>query len=135
MSQPATAVAQLFEDLDRIAEEHEELTDTDVREAIHLTLNYYFVWGKPRDRFPVSFYMFSADGDQLIGGALRRFLDAAEASRELSALPVGQARLDALQDSRIRTQSGRQYDEFMGHLDEPLAARPLEEQMFVAAED
>ena len=45
------ALIEFFAELEQISGNHDELTDTDVREALHLTLNYYFVWGKPRSRF------------------------------------------------------------------------------------
>ncbi|MCX4248131.1 hypothetical protein [Paraliomyxa miuraensis] len=120
----------LLEKLKRIALEHEEVTDTDVRESMHLALNCYFVWGQDRSRFPRSFGMFSAEGDLLIARAIREFLDAAEQSSEISRIPVGQARLDVLQAESAVTADGMLYDEFIGHRDTPLPAEPLPEHMF-----
>ena len=37
-------VATLYAELEEIEQDHDELTDTDVREALHVALNYYFVW-------------------------------------------------------------------------------------------
>lgn len=128
------ALAVLFGELERIASEHEEMTDTDVREALHLTLNYYFVWGKPRSRFPRSFGMFSAEGDRRIGKAIRKFLDMVDELDEVAAIPVGQARLDFLQQPDVRTASGMQYDEFIGYRETPLDPDPLPEFMFLEGE-
>lgn len=124
------AVVVLLERLECILAEHEELTDTDVRESMHLTLNWYFVWAQDCSRFPRCFGMFSADGDALVAGAIRQFLEATEGSGELSCIPVGQARLDVLQADTAITGSGMLYDEFIGHRDSPLPPRPLPEHMF-----
>jgi hypothetical protein len=128
------AIVGFFGDLERISRKHEEVTDTDVREALYLSLNYYFVWGKTCPRFPRSFGMFSAEGDRLVDKALRRFLEAARESEELAAVPVGQARLDLLQNSNIKTARGMQYDEFIGHGESPLAPDPLPEFFFLDGE-
>lgn len=126
------AVVALLEEPERISHEHEELTDTDVRESMHLALNWYFVWGQDRSRFPRSFGMFSAEGDMLVAGAVRQFLDAADESGELASIPVGQARLDVLQADTAVTADGTLYDEFIGHRDTPLPAEPLPQHMFQA---
>jgi hypothetical protein len=123
-------VVAFLEELERIGREHEELTDTDVVESIHLALNWYFVWGQERARFPRGFSMFSAEGDARVARAVRRFLEAAEKSGELSSIPVGQARLDVLQADSAVTADGMSYDEFIGHRDTPLPAEPLPEHMF-----
>ncbi|WP_221901958.1 hypothetical protein [Bathymodiolus platifrons methanotrophic gill symbiont] len=48
-----------FNELRLLAEKYEELTDTDVREDLHLTLNYFFVWKKEDSSYPISYGMFS----------------------------------------------------------------------------
>ncbi|UBF30326.1 hypothetical protein K9N68_34520 (plasmid) [Kovacikia minuta CCNUW1] len=40
----SNAVEVLFCKLEILSTDHDELTDTDVREAIHLTLNYFTGW-------------------------------------------------------------------------------------------
>lgn len=130
MSHLERAVAALLDSLDRISVDHEELTDTDVRESMHLALNWYFVWGNDRSRFPRTFGMFSAEGDLLVANAIRQFLDTVEKSGELAGIRVGQERLDVLQAERAITAGGRLYDEFLGHRDTPLPAEPLPEHMF-----
>lgn len=129
MSNLANAVVSLLEDLERISHEHEEVTDTDVRESIHLALTWYFVWAQERTRFPRSFGMFTAEGDRLVAGAVLAFLEASEKSGELARTPVGQARLDVLQGDAT-TADEKVYDEFIGHRDTPLPMEPLPELMF-----
>lgn len=133
-SKLAGYVVALLEELERVEADHEELTDTDVREAIHLVLNEYFVWGRDSYPFPRSFRMFSEVGDELVRVALRHFLKAALESDELPHLPVGQARLDVLQAATAETHAGRRYDEFLGHRDTPLVRKPLPEEMFLPGE-
>jgi len=123
-----SAVRALLERLDEISREHEEVTDTDVREAIHWALSWYFVWGRPRATLPRSYEMFSLDGDKRVARAVEEFLASAEAVS--AAIPLGQARLDHLQDADWTTTSGRSYVELVGHRDSPLPPEPLPARMF-----
>lgn len=123
-------VAEFYNELEPLSDEHIELTDTDVREAIHLALNYYFVWGKARARLPISYYMFSLEADRAVARAVERFLVAADDCFEISRIPLGQARLDLLQDESIRTPCSETYDLFIGHSDEPLQPDQLPQRMF-----
>ena len=41
-------------------EDHDELTDTDVREQLHEVINYHLVWDKPMKGLPKRFAMMSA---------------------------------------------------------------------------
>ena len=113
---------RFFSELEQLAQKHDELYDTDVREALADTLNYYFVWGKTADSFPRSYQMFSAKGDAAVGEAVSTFLESAIPLAESLGLDVGQARLDALQDESIVTPEGESYDSFIGHADEPSPA-------------
>ena len=54
MTNLENVVFALLEELERISHEHEEVTDTDVRESMHLALTWYFVWAQARTRFPRS---------------------------------------------------------------------------------
>lgn len=123
-------IAELYAELERLSDEYKELTDTDVREALHLTLNYYFVWGKAQDRLPIAYEMWTREGDQAVAQAVKRFLTATDGCPEISSLPIGQLRLNLLQDRSIRTPRGEQYDLFIGHSDEPSPPDPLPPDMF-----
>src|SRR3954454_17428048 len=103
-------VATLYAELEEIDQEHDELTDTDVRESLHLALTYYFVWGKPLDRLPINYAMFSAEGDKVVAKAVNKFLRAAAPLAEADGIPAGQARLDILQDASIKTPGGNEFD-------------------------
>ena len=133
MTNLESAVVGLLEQLARISDEHDEVLDTDVREAMRLTVSWYFVWGQPRTRFPRSFGTSSADGDRQVADALNAFLDAAERSRDGVRIPQGQPRLDILQSDAAQTAAGATYDEFVGHADTLTPAAPLPEHMFEEA--
>ncbi len=123
-------IINLYIELEKLLDIYEELTDTDVRENLHLTLNYFFVWGKTLDRLPISYGMFSLRGDQSIASVVNHFLSSVSILSELSEISIGQERLDLLQNEKIVTSAGHQYDEFIGHSDKPLMPDPLPENLF-----
>lgn len=124
------AIRDLYEEFERLSEIHDELMDTDVRESLHLTLNYFFVWGKAVDRIPVSYGMFSMEGDRAVENAVNRFLTSICATLELRQVPVGKDRLLLLQNPELSTLGGCQYDDFIGHSDVPLPPDDLPEDLF-----
>lgn len=110
----------LYSDLESIALGHPELYDTDVREHLAETLAYFFVWGHPLDREPLSYGMFSSAGDAAVAKSVSKFLRAAQSAAEREDLVVGASRHRVLQDRTIVTNSNRRYDHFIGHSAEPL---------------
>lgn len=123
-------VQRFFNELEDASSLYEELTDTDVREAIHLTLNYYFVWAKPIDRLPCSYRMFTRDGDRAVAAAIQRFLSDTRNSATVARIPPGPLRLGLLQDRSVRTVGGSEYDLFIGHVDDPFEPEPSPEDLF-----
>lgn len=130
-----TAVASLLAELERISLDHEEVTDSEVRESMHLVLNRCFVWAREQSPFPRRFAMSSRQGDSLVASALRRFLETTALPEMASSVPLGQPRLDLLQDPDVATENGSRYDDFLGHRDTPLPPDPLPERMFADAGD
>jgi hypothetical protein len=120
----------LYIELEKLLDIYEELMDTDVRDNLYLTLNYFFVWGKTLDRLPISYGMFSLRGDQSIASVVNHFLSSVSILSELSEISIGQERLDLLQNEKIVTSAGRQYYEFIGYSDKPLMPDPLPEDLF-----
>ena len=108
---------EFYNALELIGEEHEELYDTDVREALRGALNYYFVWGNDTSEMPVSYAMFSAEGDASVANAVREFCSQAKALAESEGMKTGQPREDVLQDAAVTTRGGQSYDEFIGYAD------------------
>jgi hypothetical protein len=68
---------RLLNRLDTIAEEHEEVGDTDVRESMSITVFNGFLRPTSDFELPDSYAMFSEQGDQLVRQALAEFLSAA----------------------------------------------------------
>ncbi|MFZ5476467.1 MAG: hypothetical protein ACOZNI_06780 [Myxococcota bacterium] len=112
--------ARFLDDLDAIASEHDELTDTDVRERLHAVLSWYFVHDRPLEGLPKKYAMFSARGDARVARAVRAFLKDA---RSL-APPDPALRHAALHDRTIETTGGYTFDVFLGWTDAPLPAEP-----------
>lgn len=130
MSELKKAITDFYNQLEELADMHEELTDTDVREALALTLNYFFVWGKPLDRLPVRYYMFSKEGDRALGDAVFDFLHKAAAIAAREGVPNGQSRHEALQDFSVVTRQGNTFDLFIGSSDGPLPPEELHPSYF-----
>lgn len=122
-------VGQFYRRLADISGEHEELTDTDVREHLHEALNHYFVWGNPIEPLPCHYGMFSVQGNREVSEAVRCFLEAACPLADEAELSPGRERLDVLQDSDF------EYDMFIGHVDSPLPDEPLHPMMFEPPEE
>lgn len=78
--------------------------------------------------------MFSADGDHRITGALHAFLNDVAIKAFQESTPVGEPRLQSLQDASIVTPSGRLYDEFIGNVDSPLPNHDLPRHMMEEGE-
>lgn len=99
--------------LEEIAEEHEELTDTDVRERLHEVINWYFIWGNPIERdFPLRYSMFSSEGDELVAKATKEFIESAR--QIVSEVEIGENRNELIEDFSIETNSGENYDLYLG---------------------
>jgi len=116
-------VSWLLNELEVISHEHEELTDTHVREALHRTINYYFAWDHAPSQLPVRYGMSTREGYQQVFDVVRQFLREASRTADEAGLLLGQARPDAPQDVSIKTEGGMLYDELVGHRDAPLAGR------------
>lgn len=122
------AIQRMFDEFGALADEQDEFTDSDVREAVHRTLTRHFVWGKTAEELPISYGMRSAEGDARIRAILGELLRGT--SPEVSQVPPGKPRLAMLQNPDVRAANGMRYDELFGHREEPLPLAPA--HMFVA---
>jgi hypothetical protein len=130
-SQSAVEIVRaFFSELEQLSYQYKELTDTDVRETLHITLNYFFIWEKKHYKFPVNYCMFTREGNVAVAHIVESFLRAMNNCSSVASVPLGQARLDLLQNSDIKTPGGHLYDEFIGHVDKPLLLTPLSEGLF-----
>lgn len=128
------SLLRFYFELEDISNRHDELTDTDVREAIHLTLNRFFIWGHEHKKMPKSYGMFSQGGDSEVAVALEKFLNDPAIRKIENILPVGEERLRFLQDATVQTKNGSLYDNFIGHVDQPLPDQSLPKHMFQEGE-
>jgi hypothetical protein len=108
-------------ELSALAREHDELTDTDVRERLFEVLNWYFVWDKPVSGFPRRFAMMSTAGDRVLASAVKKFV--VDARKLADEVEPGAARHALLQDDSAKTRRRERFDVFLGSSDRPLKAR------------
>jgi len=125
----------LFSELAAISEEHGEIHDTHVRDTLHLTLNFYFIWGNPCTRFPCHYYMFTKQGNLAVSNAVKKFLLAVNECEEIKNIPLGQRRLDLLQNDELGLAEDYDMDEFIGYAEKVLPLEPLCDSMFVMYDD
>ena len=105
---------RLLDRLDAIAEQHDEVGDTDVREAMSEAVFDGFLRPVPTFALPDRFAMFSKEGDRLVKQALAEFLPAAIQSAEVSVLNSFHQRPSAFQDGDVQSDGGSYYDDYSG---------------------
>jgi hypothetical protein len=107
----------LLNAMDKIVEEFEEVSDTDVRlqmrEAIHKSLL------EPQKGYvlPDEFGMFTAQGNKKVKAALAKFIEAAKIEIKQAKLTTPKARMAAFQDIEVESREGATYDEYFGYDD------------------
>jgi hypothetical protein len=105
---------RLLDRLDAIAEQHEEVGDTDVREAMSDAVFDGFLRRVAGFELPERFAMFSKEGDRLVRQALAEFLPAANRHAGEAGLASFHERLTAFQDSAVQSAAGSYYDDYFG---------------------
>ena len=108
---------QLLNRLERIGETHEEVFDTDVREAMAEAVFRGFI--KPERGFalPDDFAMFQPEGNRAVREALVEYITAANARAAGLGLTAFADRLAAFQDGSVESKAGSYYDDFFGWAD------------------
>ena len=129
------SVRRLFDRLETIGDVHEELYDTDVREQLAEILYFAFVWAHQLPVAPLSYGMFSEEGDKMVADAVVEFLSESLPAAAAEGVDVGQPRHAAIQDASILTKRQQHYDNFIGHCDEPFDPKALSAYRFRAAEE
>jgi hypothetical protein len=105
----------LLNALDKIAEEHEEITDTDVREQMREAIESALLNPVKGYQIPDEFGMFEVDGNARVKAALAKFIDSARV--EAAGLTTRLERLRAFQDLDVESRDGNTYDEYFGYDD------------------
>ena len=108
---------RLMSRLERIAETHEEIYDTDVREQMSEAIFDGFIRPTSNFTLPNEFGMFSAEGNRLVKEAVAAYIPAANARAAALGLTSFRSRLDAFQNDNVQTESGQLPDEFFGWAD------------------
>ena len=125
MAQLRLIIEQFFQSLENISQDYREVYDTDVRDHISDAVYYYVVWGHPLGQVPLSYSMFSSEGNVEVSRAVAAFVRAAVRAANSEGIKIGAERHRALQDRSIVTLGGRRYDHFIGHSDKPLRIQEL----------
>ena len=108
---------RLLDRLDAIAEQHGEVGDTAVREAMSGAVFDGFLRPVSAFALPDRYAMFSEEGDLLVKRALAEFLPAANHRAPEAGLSTFHERLSALQDVGVRSAGGSYYDDYLGWAD------------------
>ena len=105
---------RLLDRLDAIAEQHGEVGDTAVREAMSDAVFDGFLRPICAFALPDRYAMFSEEGDLLVKRALAEFLPAANYSAADAGLSTFHERLSVLQDDDVRSAGGSYLDDYLG---------------------
>src|SRR5581483_11658054 len=105
---------RLLDRLDAIAEEHEEVGDTDIREAMSAAVFDGVLRPVPGVELPDRYAMVSDYGDRLVLQALAEFLPAANQYVAEARLASFHQRLSAFQDGDLQSAAGSYYDDDFG---------------------
>lgn len=109
----------LINALDKIYEEHEEVGDTAVREAMYDAVHKSFIVPRPDYLLPDDFGMFGEEGNAKVKAALARFLAHPDVTAAAAKLKTPGERLDAFQGTEVESTDGNTLDEYFGHADAP----------------
>jgi hypothetical protein len=120
---------QLFERLELVGDQHEELYDSEVREALDRAVGDGFLMPDATFVLPTEFGMYSAEANRLVCDALASFLVSARAIVASGNLQTFHQRLSAFQNENLYTARRSDYNSFFGwanpkDYDESGLARP-----------
>jgi hypothetical protein len=110
---------RLLDDLDGISRQHEEVSDTDVREQMYVAIRKGFIVPEAGYIVTPTFGMFSRRGDRRVREAIVKFLADPDLATASKACQTPQARLNWFQDGDVRSSTGTVYDEDFGYSEEP----------------
>jgi hypothetical protein len=103
--------------IEEIGNIHEELFDSDVRQAMGDAVFYGFIRPLAGYQLPDDFGMFSASANQQVRTAISEYVDSANRRADELGLSTFHQRLAAFQNRSVRTPSERwnDFDEFFGY--------------------
>jgi len=107
----------LLDDLDKIAENHEEVGDTDVREQMSDAVLKLFIIPVEGYELPGEFGMFSNEGNTAVKNALEKFLQNVQGLIGSQGFDTPEHRLQAFQNEDIESDDGMYYDDYFGYIE------------------
>jgi len=110
-----SSMASLLEDLESLAEEHEELFDTDVRERMWAIVDAVLIRQTSEVAVPDEIGMFTPEANEKVQSALLFNLQRLRETFAIFELDTERKRLDSFFNPRLRTERGRRVDDFFGH--------------------
>lgn len=111
------ALKALLDALDRVAEEHDEIYDTDVREQMAEAVMQGWVLQTEGWELQEDLGLFSDEGNGAVREVLAAFLESARQGQDAEDLDTPARRLFAFQDPAVKSADGSPYDEYFGHRD------------------
>ena len=109
------SLTSLLNTLDKVAEDFEEIFDTDVREQMREAIEKSLLDPVAGYVLPDTFGMFEPKGNARVKAALVKFLAAAKI--ESVGLKTHEARLRAFQAADVESSAGNDYDDYFGYDD------------------
>jgi hypothetical protein len=106
-----SALRKLLDDLERIGDDHEELFDSEVRDAMGLAIFTAVIRPEPGAEFPTDYGMESAKANASVARAIAAYCDSVR--HEFQGLSFKE-RLAAFQDPEVVTEEGNEFDDFFG---------------------
>ena len=122
---------RFFQDLSDISERFDDVTDTEVREALFRIINYHYIWDLPLPAEPKRFLMLHADGDRVVAEAVGTFFRHLFES-DAMLLPPGLERHKFIHDHEVQADDGSRYERFIGAGDLVPPKVPLPNYYFVS---
>ena len=102
-----------LQNLSDISLRFQDVTDTDVREALFRVINFHFIWDLRLPSEPKRFMMLNPDGDRAVATAVNQFFLQLSDS-DASLLSPGIERHNFIHNHAVRTDDGLDYERFLG---------------------
>lgn len=109
-----SALAGLLEDLEAVAEEHEEVFDTGVRERLWEYLDSRFIEHRTGIPLPAEFGMFTPLGNQAVCEAFSRNTKNLDAIIQIFELNTVEKRRRTFTNPKLQSERGSRLDDFFG---------------------
>jgi hypothetical protein len=111
------ALKTLLNSLDKICDEHGEVTDTHVREEMRYAVEQAVLFPVTEYALPDDFGMFDEKGNARVKTALAKFIASVQVEIAAAGLVTPESRLRAFQDLDVVSRDGNTYDEYFGYDD------------------